>query len=296
MAKSECKFKKDSNEMLSKFTKVLKSFLIVIICFVSIFPIVGCSTKPNKKPNNFNAPNETQIKLSTTEYTYETLIDDLITYCCSTSESDYYNYYLSGYSSEIKYLSQNNSVENLIDKTLIKKMQDKKISSSSIYNLVRAFPNSWDKHKKLVVYDEVYKCYSPLFLVYLQEDDKSIENKIIRTIKEKLRDPESLYMDTGEFVKYSWNLYIKCYKGDTLYYVNDKGEYTDKVYFYVKYHAKNGFGGYNSSGVWLSYSSNGYVSWTGNTGDGGTYAEYDSGYNLFGENQDLDHCGVLYVH
>ena len=55
----------------------------------------------------------------------------------------------------------------------------------------------------------------------------------------------------------------------------------------------DGFGGYNYSGVWLRYSSNGYVSYTGKSGGGGQYAECNSGYNLYGDNQDLESVGCV---
>ena len=103
-------------------------------------------------------------------------------------------------------------------------------------------------------------------------------------------------MDEEEIVKYSWSLYVRCNNGDTSFYVDKNGKYTDDVYFYVRYHAKNGFGGYNYSGVWLSYSSDGRVAYTGKSGGGGQYAEYYSGYNLYGDNQDLDYAGTVYVH
>lgn len=275
--------------------KILLTLLMSLICFTSIFSIVGCNSSNSENSNNSTEPTKEQIKLSSTKYTYDTLIDDLILYCCSKTSSG--SYYLSSRFSNKTYLAKNSSVENLIDKTLIEKMKAKNIDSDSVYYLAMTFPDSWNKHKKLVVYDDIYKCYYPLFLTYLEEEDnETIENDITRVIKAKLRDPQSFYMDTETHVKYSWFLYVKSYKGDTLYYVNDDGEYSDRVYFYVKYHAKNGFGGYNSSGVWLSYSSEGYVSWTGNTGDGGEYGEYNSGYNLYGDNQNLAHCGGLYVH
>lgn len=264
--------------------KILQTLLMSCICFTSIFSIVGCNSS-----NNSTEPTKEQIKLSTTKYTYDTLIDDLILYCCSKTSSG--SYYLSSGFSNKSYLAKNSSVENLIDKTLIEKMKARNIGSDSVYYLAMTFPDSWNKHKKLVVYDDFYKCHYPLFLTYLEkENNKTIGNDIKRVIKAKLRDPQSFYMDT-----LNWCLYVKCYKGYKLYYVNDDGEYTDKVYFYVKYHAKNGFGGYNSNGVWLSYSADGYVSWTGNTGDGGEYGEYNSGYNLSGDNQNLESCGWLFV-
>ena len=268
---------------------------IAFLLIISILFNAGCNDNYNQYSSNgyTKEPTEEEIRLSTFEYSYDSLINDLIQYCCYKVESSVGGYYYGLYKSKLDFLSKNKSVESLIDKTLIEKMRENNIDDDVVYYIAMAFPDSWDKNKKLVVYNNNFECYYPLFVTYLKEVEyKTFEAKVISVIKSHLRDPESFYMTTEtDAIKYSWNLYVKCYKGDTLYYVDENGVYTGDIYFYVEYYAKNGFGGYNKSGAWLSYSSSGYVGWTGNVGNN----EFHSGYNLYGDYQNLGCCGYVNI-
>lgn len=275
--------------------KKSKLKIIVIVFLLLLSMLLSACGKQNFSHESIEDESHKlmRIALSATDYTYDTLIDDIIKYFrVEYTDGSGFFFSTNRYSDESKYLSQNTSVEKLIDKTFIKKAKARNadINADFIYYLAMLFPDSWDEHKQLVVGG------LPLFLIYLQKDDNDIESKVTRAIKANLRDPNSFYMDVGEYVKYYWYLYTRCYNGDSSFYVDKNGKYTDDVYFYVKYHAKNGFGGYNYSGVWLSYSSDGYVSYTGKSGGGGQYAEYNSGYNLYGDNQNLAFAGSVCVH
>jgi len=267
---------------MKKITCFITSFTVLFVIFASL---VGCNSN-NKSTSELS---EEEIRFSTTEYTYDSFISDILQF-----GSEYNGlYYLTG--DQIGFLSGNKSVEQLIDKTLIEKMRNI-IEEEIVYDIAMLFPDSWYSHCKLVIKDSIYG-YIPLFAKYLFENENyTIEEKVTNTIKKNLRDPESFYMmeiPNTKILKYNWNCYIKGCRGDQLYYVNENGCYTEDIYFFVEYYAKNGFGGYNKSGVWLSYSfypfSLGHVAWTGNVGND----EYSSGYNLYGDNQNLFLCGSV---
>lgn len=235
----------------------MKRIACIALILLVLFQLVACELKSESE-------SEGEIKLGKTEYTYESFVDDFIEYCCSGY------YYNADYRIE-KAIKGNKSIEKLIDETLVAEMREKNITGETIYQLFKLFPNLWKGNKTLVVNDN----NKPLFAYELDESGK--REDAIKAVKRGLRDPNSFYMDD----KYV-SLYVRYKEGEKL------DRYEDGIYFYVSYHATNGYGGYEYSGVWMEYTSYGSFYKTNYTGDGG--AERSSSFYRY---NDLHYCGSM---
>lgn len=208
---------------------------------------------------------EIETTLSTTEYTYDTLVSDLIHYCGYRENETSpililypYTYvdeemlieYQKDWNNEEAAISRNKSIEKLIDATLIKKMKSAEIEWRGIYKLAKLFPDSWEDHRTLVVSDD-NDCYLPLFYLFLSNEEENVSEKIASAIKPFLRDPASFYMEDKW-----WSVYTRQYNGDQSLFIK-QGRYTDNLYLEVTYYAKNGFGGVNKSTTWIEYTEYG---------------------------------------
>ena len=140
--------------------------IIVIVFLLLLSMLLSACGKQNSSHESESVEDEShrsmRIALSATDYTYDTLIDDIIKYFRFESNGKFY-FSSAPYSDKSKYLSQNISVEKLINKTFIEKAQSAGIDDFFIYHLAMLFPDSWEEHKKLVVWDDIYKVYYPLF-------------------------------------------------------------------------------------------------------------------------------------
>ena len=288
---------------MKRFQSVTVATIIMVFILFCLF---GCFSDDQRKTSQeTEAPSEAQIALSTTEYTLDSLWSDLLKYCCEQSESRWYSFYLNG---SIKYLKDNASAEKLVNKELLSKMEEKGISSDSVFDLVKLFSDS-----SFMVWDEIHAAYKQLYVEELDrksglsygfsvrdQTENAFYQKMCQAIKQHLKDPNSLYFtfEPSEYIgdHLKIDLYVHCKNGDTSYYIDSEGKYTSKIYFYVAFSARNGYGGYNTMGAWLTYDEYDRIQWTGITGGSGEDAKYYTSFKLYGDNKELDYIGSFYIH
>ena len=282
--------------------------IVMIITAFILSCFFGCSSGGQiRSSKESEAPSEAQIALSSTEYNLDTLWNDLLKYCCEESNSEWYSFYLND---SIEYLKDNSSAEKLVNKELLRRMEEKGISYDSIFDFVYLFTNSWNENRSFMIWDEIYGAYKPLYIeeLYRKSEDygtigRQTENafyqKMCQTIKEHLRDPNSLYFsfEPSEYIgdHLMIDFYVCCMNGDTSYYINSEGKYMGKIYFYITFSARNVFGGYDSMGAWLTYNEYGRIQWTGITGGSDKYAKYDATFKLYGDDQELEHVAGIFI-
>ena len=268
--------------------KLVKIFVCVIIVFCTC--LVGC----NSNENSSTSDNEQEIVniLTNTNYTYDTLVRDLIEYCAEENSEGELRIYK--YSSRYKNLKNNDSVKPLLDMTLNSKLLAKNFETETLYRLCALYApekymkgmffDSWE-YSDYVYWSDIYEQYIPFNFEYLDDNSSSgtedwLNNKVATIIKQRLKDPGSLQID-----KHVVYFYVESDNNGQIVKLSN-GVYSGNIYFYVEYRAKNSFGGYVNSGIWLRlYEHNIY--WTG------LYYEFDM--MTYGDNKELDSIGGMFI-
>lgn len=267
------------------------AYLMIIACVCTC--LVGCSSNGNDVSNNKEQEKEEEIIniLTNTNYTYDTLVSDLKEYCSYTMDTTG-KLFLSEFSYRLKSLKNNDSVKPLLDMTLDSKLLEENFEEESLYELCKLYvPEKYMKdicfedweYYNYVFWDDIYEQYIPFNFEYLRDNSGTkdwLTNKVATIIKQRLKDPGSLQID-----KDSVYFYIQCDNAGQIKYLSN-GVYNGDIYFYVEYRAKNSFGGYINSGIWLKLDKQS-VYWTG--------LYYKSDMMTYGQNKELDQIGSMFI-
>ena len=266
------------------------AYLMIIACVCTC--LVGCSSNGNDVSSNIEQEKEEEIIniLTNTNYTYDTLVSDLKEYCSDTRDTTGKLFLSESY--RLKSLKNNDSVKPLLDITLDSKLIEENFEEESLYELCKlyvpekymkdTFFEDWEYYN-YVFWSDIYEQYIPFYIEYLQDTIGTEDWLIDRTIpiiKSRLKDPGSLQIDTQGI-----SFYIQCDNSGQIKYLSN-GVYHGSIYFYVEYRAKNSFGGYVNSGIWIKFNNQSFY-WTG--------LYYQSDMMTYGQNKELDDIGGMLI-
>lgn len=270
----------------------MKKIVKITVCIIIVFCtcLAGCSSNGNSSASN--KEQEIVNILTNTNYTYDTLVRDLIEYCAEENSKGKLS--ISKYSSRYANLKNNDSVKPLLDMTLDGKLLAKNFETKTLYRLCALYApekymkgmffGSWE-YSDYVYWSDIYEQYIPFNFEYLDDNifwgtEDWLNDEVVRIIKQRLKDPGSLQIDDS-----SVSFYVESDNTGQMIKLSN-GVYSGNIYFYVEYRAKNSFGGYVNSGIWLRlYEHNIY--WTG------LYNKYDM--MTYGDSKELDHIGGMFI-